>query len=1561
MMACLVGCPEPPDDDAVVNDDDVTDDDAADNDDSASDDDSTDDDDDSDDDDDDDDSTSDDDDSTDNDDDDDSTSDDDDDDSTSDDDDDVTDDDDDSATDDDDSATDDDDSAAEPCLDDPYEDNESLATATPALPGPLPGLVSCPADVDIYAIDLLTGDTLQVDAAFSHAEGNVDVEIHDQSHYTVVSSASLTDDESASWTATGDATHHVYVRLTADSGSQPGNPYALDVSVALAPCLDDGLEDDDVVTDHHAVGPGAWPGFVSCPADDDWFGLQLVDGDLLEADVLHSAADRDIDLWLYDPDGVRHLAATTSTDDEWLSVVVDQTGLWSLRVALAADAGLVTGNGYDLELAVTCGVDAFEPNDAASPASVTHGLHPDLRLCPVDEDWYAVDLLPADGLDVDLAFDHSEGDVDLQLLDPSLSVVADSTSSDDDEAVSWTAMLAGPHYLRAWLVADTGSWLGNVYDLDLDLDAAAQCPVDAFEDNDVDVDAAPLLPGSHPGLASCPGDADWYTVELLPGQWTQVDLVFDHEEGDVDASLFDPSGALVDESTSATDGEQLSWWSSAGGAHAVLVELVADAGYALGNTYDAEVLVTDCVDDDGEEDDVEADATPILTGLLPERVSCPGDADWYLADLAPDDPLVIDLLFEHSEGDLDVTVWDPSGLLVAEGVSVDDDEQVALLATTAGPHLVLVELVGDSGLLPGNGYELEAWVGDRGPCLDDGWEPNDYFDWSAPQVPVGQALDLVSCPGDGDWFLLPISAGDEFVIDALFEHAEGDIDLHLYSGITSIWASSTSTDDDEQIVVSSPVTRWSLIRVMTAVDSGLWDGNPYQLVVSQVAGCLDDALEDNDLAASATELLPGSYPGLVSCDWDYDFFVVPLSVGETLQADAWFSAAEGNLNLQLRDPFGWVVAQASSTGDDESLSWTATSSGRHRLLVWMAWDQGAPGTSYDLDLSYPGSCADDSNEDNDTLSSATSVYSSYTAFTIYDQVACPSDEDWYSVYVPAGDSVVATASFEHADGDLDLFLWDPSLTIIDSSASLEDSEQVASAMNLEEPGRHYYLQVWLASESDVLPGNDFTLTVQRLPGVCADDDSEDNDDLASAAPITPGQVPGRVACPSDADWFAVSAQAGDDLAVELLFAHGHGDLALGLYDPSGAELAWVDSLTDDESTSVPVVADGLHHVAVELVDDPDPFPGNTYDLDVTVASPCSDDPFEDDDEPATATVLAPGAWPDLAACPDDLDHFGVYLQPGDAITVELDFEHTEGDVDLALYDPLLQLAASSTSLSDDESITFVADMTGLWIAEVSLVDDPGLVTGNAYDLSIDVACVDDAWEDNAFPGFRLQPALHTPLRACPDDDDWYQVMLAAGDEVTADLLFAHADGDLDLHLLDGSLSPLASSTTSTDDESLSWTAALDGLHLLRVQNLGGGGDFVGQTYELDLHVEPVGTCYLDWFEANEMVTEASAFVSSGGSWYALSICDSQLEVSDFYEVLLLGYPTLDVSIWFDHAEGDLDLSLETLYGGQLATSLTATDNEQLAYTAGSAAQTVYVHVLGYGVDTFYDMDLAITP
>jgi len=101
---------------------------------------------------------------------------------------------------------------------------------------------------------------------------------------------------------------------------------------------------------------------------------------------------------------------------------------------------------------------------------------------------------------------------------------------------------------------------------------------------------------------------------------------------------------------------------------------------------------------------------------------------------------------------------------------------------------------------------------------------------------------------------------------------------------------------------------------------------------------------------------------------------------------------------------------------------------------------------------------------------------------------------------------------------------------------------------------------------------------------------------------------------------------------------------------------------------------------------------------------------------------------------------------------------------------------------------------------VYMTDDLGSGVGNAYNLAFNfesATCEDDMFEDNdsLMDEHIITRGSHSGLMLCPADDDYYSASYSGASVYTIQVEFAHAEGNIDLYLLDSSGGVLAESTS----------------------------------------------------------------------------------------------------------------------------------------------------------------------
>lgn len=131
--------------------------------------------------------------------------------------------------------------------------------------------------------------------------------------------------------------------------------------------------------------------------------------------------------------------------------------------------------------------DRFEPNDDfATAATPERGTYRNLSVVDGESDLYRVHLDADQPLVVTASFAHDDGDLDLQLYDGNRTLVADSTSTTDNERIEFRARASGTYYLRVWGFGGASS----TYDLTL----SSESPIQPEDDGGI-LDSLPLVLG----------------------------------------------------------------------------------------------------------------------------------------------------------------------------------------------------------------------------------------------------------------------------------------------------------------------------------------------------------------------------------------------------------------------------------------------------------------------------------------------------------------------------------------------------------------------------------------------------------------------------------------------------------------------------------------------------------------------------------------------------------------------------------------------------------------------------------------------------------------------------------------------------------------------------------------------------------------------------------------------------------------------------------------------------------------------------------------------------------
>ncbi|MEM7117701.1 MAG: Calx-beta domain-containing protein [Chloroflexota bacterium] len=343
----------------------------------------------------------------------------------------------------------------------------------------------------------------------------------------------------------------------------------------------------------------------------------------------------------------------------------------------------------------SCSDDAYEPNnDASAPAAITPGSYNDLYLCPADSDYFAFPVNAGQTIDVDLFFTHANGDIDLYLIAPDQSVAASSTSSDDNESVTYEALSSGTYVIG---ITPPGAETSNSYALELTLTDPPATPQVSFSAASYDVGEADGSVMITVALNE-PASGDESVQYATSNGTATAGSDYTATSGTVSFGAGEQSHSFTVDISSDSDVEN---------HETFMVTLSSPTNAALGEPSTATVTILDddsaCPNDGYEPNDSLAVAASITVGSYPNLVICSADVDYYSFSVAADQTIELNALFAHADGNLEMSLFDPTGGLLATANTTTDNETITHEAAASGTYTVLVVGYGDAS----NDYTLE--------------------------------------------------------------------------------------------------------------------------------------------------------------------------------------------------------------------------------------------------------------------------------------------------------------------------------------------------------------------------------------------------------------------------------------------------------------------------------------------------------------------------------------------------------------------------------------------------------------------------------------------------------------------------------------------------------------------------------------------------------------------------------------------------------------------------------------------------------------------------------------
>lgn len=697
--------------------------------------------------------------------------------------------------------------------------------------------------------------------------------------------------------------------------------------------------------------------------------------------------------------------------------------------------------------------------------------------------------------------------------------------------------------------------------------------------------------------------------------------------------------------------------------------------------------------------------------------------------------------------------------------------------------------------------------------------------------------------GDNDYFEVELTTGlTRLVVFCKFTHFGGggsNINIQVVNDFQQVQATGNSDNDNEFIDVELSIGTW-YIRVYGPD----WE-TPYDLFWDKfVASPLqaEDNYEDNDVYTDAYDLSSHEDTWLteiagLGTEHDYDWYkitVVPTHMRVTI--DCLFVDTHSDIDMELfaSDGSTYIDTSYSST-DNEHIDVIVPSPGTYYIRVWGEWYNAI----YDLKWEELPYLWDDNYEENDVRTSATDLSSRQNQWlSTISGLGRQSDDDWYRILLGGPYlRVVVECTFTHASGNIDISLHNSVGTLLTTSASTTNNEQIDYTIT---SGGIYYIKVYGDNNYNTydLRWRRFIPPDDNYEGASGTQhDSHPGFNLMSYENAWLDTING-LGRQIDDDWYQIYVdQAKRKLQVECTHTSAEGNINLAIYDASETLIVQNTTTTNNEYINYIVPSGGAYSIKVYGSNY-----ANTYNLRWNTFTPLEDN-YEENDVLASSYDITENESVWLSTVDGtgrqlDDDWFKFNITSGiQQVQIECSFTHSLGNIDIALYDDNEALIIQNATTTDNESINYVLFGPGTYHILVNGTDN-----GNEYDLKWNaISSPDDNYEENdaLSQAYNISSYENTWLYDIDGfgrqiDDDWYEIYLTPGNPyVTIECTFDHNLGNIDLALYDASETLIAESTSTSDNENISSYLSNSGSYYIKVF-----GENLSNEYNLNWSAKP---------------------------------------------------------------------------------------------------------------------------
>lgn len=455
-----------------------------------------------------------------------------------------------------------------------------------------------------------------------------------------------------------------------------------------------------------------------------------------------------------------------------------------------------------------------------------------------------------------------------------------------------------------------------------------------------------------------------------------------------------------------------------------------------GNTMTIDGPYCSCPMDQYEQNDQRFSSASLQSAGQKSATVCdPGECDFFDIQVGADESLQIETTFRADKGDLETTLFDPSGVTALDEDTTPGRQRVATFNVPSTDNYVFS--VCGAGAASRNLYDMDIDILSQPSGVD--LIPRKVEMPSSSTYTLGETVSTdLRIHNIGDQSSSSFEV--EFVITP--DRTVGDAnDVPLNPSTISVGginaASQTDTSTDLEIPTSlSNGTYYIAAKVDPAGNVSETDNSnntSFSKEFTVQTRCYD-ALEPNDSFSQATSVQDGSYNNLTACASEDDYYELCPGDGKKFDVETTYNPQNGDVDLELYDQNQQLIDSSATTGQGTETVSVSYVNGAQCYFIrpLLLTQQSQARTTYDMSVNVddvdPSLQCDSHFEPNDNFTEATSLITAIQQSQSGTIDRCPSsDDEYYRLDLSQNQTVTLSGTIDPASqpGTLRLQLYKP--------------------------------------------------------------------------------------------------------------------------------------------------------------------------------------------------------------------------------------------------------------------------------------------------------------------------------------------------------------------------------------------------------------------------------------------------------------------------------------------------------------------------------------------------------